>query len=99
MSTEEQEILEFLARFRETYVSVVEVSRRVGARNRFNLDRTWARPILMRMQMEGTLESNGYGEFRVRRKQGDTDFLKALKSSKPDVDLGDTTIIRLKDVA
>lgn len=99
MSTEEKEILEFLGTFREVYVSVVEVSRRVGARGRFNADRTWARSVLMRMQRDGLLESNEYGEFRLRRKRVDTDFLDALQEAKPDVELGDTTIIRLHDVA
>ena len=99
MSTEEKEILEFLSTFREVYVSVVEVSRRVGSRNRFHSDRTWSRPTLMRMEQDGLLESNEYGEFRIKRGQLDTDFLEALESIKPDVDLGETTIIRLKDVA
>lgn len=98
MNADEKEIIEFLRSFREVYVSVVEVSRRLGARKRFNLDRTWARPVLMRMELDGLLESNEFGEYRLRNRTSDTNFKEALQKADLTVSLGETTIIRLQDV-
>jgi hypothetical protein len=96
MNAEEKDIYNFLKSYRDVFVSVVEVSRRLGARGRrFQYDRTWARPILMRMQMDGLVESNEFGEFRIRCRPEDTDFVEALKQADLQVPLGDTTIIRL----
>ncbi len=97
MNADENEIYEFLKRL-TGYVSVIEVSRSVGARRRFIDDRLWAKPTLRRMEAEGWLESNIYGEYRLKkRKEGDTNFLEAIHM--PNASLGDTTIISLKDVS
>jgi len=94
---EQIEIYDFLKRFPQTFVSVAELSKHVGNRRRYNEDRTWARPILRRMEMEGWLESNSFGEYRLKRRPEDTEtFLKAIKV--PGMDLGDTTIIMSSDV-
>ena len=98
MGTDETEIYNFLRSFKATYVSVTEVSRRLGARRKFNLDRAWARPILIRMEMDGVLESNEFGEFRIKNRASDTDFKTALQSADSTVPLGETTIIRLRDL-
>ncbi|MBN2506634.1 MAG: hypothetical protein JXQ71_08065 [Verrucomicrobia bacterium] len=96
MSPEEVEILELLGRFRGNYVSVVEISRNVGQRRRFMEDRFWCRPILRRMEMDGLVEVNEFGEYRVmRREENTTSFWQAL--DQPDMRLGETTIIDLDE--
>jgi len=98
MNADEKEICQFLRQFKDVYVSVVEVSRRVGNRKVFNVDRTWAKPTLLRMEAEGLLETNEYGEFRLKDRTGDTIFKEAMKQASYSVPLGETTIIRLEDV-
>jgi len=97
MSIEETEIYEFLKRFSNRYVSVADISKSVGPRKNFHSDRLWAQPILRRMEMEGWIEANPFGEYRVKFSSEDsTTFKKALET--PGISLGDTTIISLKDV-
>jgi hypothetical protein len=98
MGCDETEIYEFMSAHPEKYFSVLELSYRLGARRRFAADRLWAGPILHRMHMEGFLEANSLGEFRVKENGGHTtSFFKALE--QPGVSLEDTTIITLDDVA
>jgi hypothetical protein len=97
MNAEEKEIYDYLLARAGVYVTVNEISKYLGRGRQFELDRNWARPILRRMEMEGHLEANPLGEYRVREAQpGDINFSDALKF--PGSALGDTTIIRLKDV-
>ena len=97
MNADEQEIYDFLKGFVNTFVSASEISKKVGKGRRFDMDRTWARPILRRMEMDDILESNPFGEYRIKiASAADLDFKQALK--KPGVPLGDTTIIKLEDV-
>lgn len=98
MNADEKEIYQFLRQFKDVFVSVVEVSRRVGNRKMFNLDRIWAKPLLLRMETEGVLESNEYGEFRLRDRSWETNFIEAMRQALPTVPLGETTIIHLEDV-
>ncbi len=93
MNAEETQILEFLKRYPHVYVSCIEISKNVGDRRNFFNDRTWTRPILRRMEMDGILESNPSGEYRIKNSSDTTTFLKAL--DVPGVSLGDTTIITL----
>lgn len=96
MNAEEIEVYEYLKQFPNVFVSVIEISKSVGSRRNFLLDRAWARPILRRMEMEGLLEANPSGEYRLKQASGNTTtFLKAL--GQPDISLGDTTIITLRD--
>ena len=98
MNTEENEIYEFLKTRGDAYVSVTDISKVLGRGNRFQKDRNWARPILRRMEVDGVLEANPYGEYRIKGAEGEahsSDFKEALR--KPGVSLGDTTIIRIKD--
>ena len=97
MNADETEVYDFLKGYPGVFVSVTEVSRRMGARRKFDQDRTWARPILRRMELDGTLESNDLGEYRIKKKANETtSFKKALKV--PGMPLGDTTLISLDDV-
>ena len=97
MNTEENEIYEFLKTRGASYVSVIDISKALGRSRRFKEDRNWARPILRRMEVDGIVESNPYGEYRLKDAETEpTDFIEALR--KPGVSLGDTTIIRIQDV-
>lgn len=86
-------VYDFLKRFPGTFVSVTEISRRLGARRKFQKDRAWSRPILRRMEMDGKLESNQCAEYRLKEQSEGATFKKAL--TQPGVSLGDTTIISL----
>jgi predicted transcriptional regulator of viral defense system len=90
------EIYDFLKRFPNLFISVTEVSKNVGNRKRFHLDRNWARPILRRLEMEGWLESNAFGEYRLKRRPEDnTTFKEAIKVAG--MDLGETAIIMAEE--
>ena len=99
MNAEETEIYEFLKTRDGNFVSVTDISRYLGRGRRFQEDRNWARPILRRMEIDGTVESNPYGEYRVKgadtNDTNPTDFKEALHT--PGASLGDTTIIRIQD--
>jgi hypothetical protein len=97
MSNEEIQIYELLKRFSNRYVSVTDVSKSVGTRKDFNRDRLWAQPVLRRMEMQGLIEANPYGDYRIKHQPDETTtFKNALET--PGVPLGDTTIISLSDV-
>ena len=97
MSTEETEIYEFLKRFPNRYVSLVDISKSVGPRKNFIEDRLWAQPILRRMEMEGWIESNPFGEYHLKDQPDETTtFKKALET--PGLSLGDTAIVSLSDL-
>ncbi len=97
MNAEETKIVEFLTTRPGIFVSATEVSKFLD-RKKLDLDRNWARPILRRMEMDGILESNPFGEYRLRKGgEGDTNFKSAI--GQPGISLGETTIIRLDDVA
>jgi hypothetical protein len=66
MNADEVRIIGFLNEFPDEYVSVVDVSRKLGKGRRYKEDRTWAAPIMRRMEMDGLLETNMAGDFRVR---------------------------------
>ena len=98
MNADEREIYDFLkVSPGNLFVSVMEISKKLGHRKRFDTDRTWARPLLRRMELDGILESNPFGEYRIKNREGEnTSFIQALNQT--DVSLGDTTIITLDDV-
>jgi hypothetical protein len=96
MSPEETEIIDFLRRFRGAFVSVNEISRNIGQRKRFFEDRHWTRPILRRMEVDGWVQSNEFGEYRLAvREEDTTSFWQAL--ALPNISLGETTIIQLDE--
>ena len=97
MSNEEIEIYELLKRSSNRYVSVTDISKSIGPRKNFNRDRLWAQPVLRRMEMQGLIEANPYGDYRIKPQlEETTTFKNALET--PGVPLGDTTIISLNDV-
>jgi hypothetical protein len=65
MGSDEHDILDFLKRF-ETFVSPMEIAKKVGGKRRFMENRDWARPVLYRLGVEGLIESNEYGHFRLK---------------------------------
>lgn len=88
----EQEIYNYLKKFPGAFVAVSDVSKNVGHRKWFNADRNWSRPILRRLEMDGWVESNPFGEYRLKKRADDTtSFLQAM--FVPGMELGDTTII------
>ena len=92
LNPNEQAIYDYMKRSRNSFVSVADISRNVGNRKWFNADRHWARPLLRRLEMEGWVESNPFGEYRLKKRAEDTTtFRQALKL--PGRNLGDTTII------
>ena len=66
MNADEVRIIGFLNEFPDEYVSVLDVSRKLGEGRRYKEDRTWAAPIMRRMEMDGLLETNDVGDYRVR---------------------------------
>ena len=94
MSTDETTIYEFLKTFSNLYVSVAEISRQAD-RRRFYGDRNWTRPVLRRMELDGVVESNAVGEYRVKlnKHEEETSFREAMKI--PGANLADTDIIIL----
>ncbi len=66
MNADEVRIIGFLNEFPDEYVSVLDVSRKLGKGRRYKEDRTWAAPIMRRMEMDGLLETNNVGDYRVR---------------------------------
>ena len=114
MNSDEIRIIEFLNDYPDEFVSVVDISKKLGKGRRFRDDRLWARPILQRMEMDGFLEVNEVGDYRVRMDEPPK-VTKSGKSERPEkneknqidfkqalktpgVSLGDTTIIRIGDV-
>jgi hypothetical protein len=97
MNAIEKEIYDLLCRFPKSYLSATEVSRSVGNRKWFNADRNWAKPILRRLELDGWLESNAFGEYRIKRlMESTTSFRQALHMTG--VSLADTNIICLDDL-
>ena len=97
MNAEEKEIYDYLLARAGVYITVNEISKYLGRGRQFEIDRNWARPILRRMEMEGWIEANPFGDYRAKSTSEDsTTFLKALDT--PGMDLGDTTIISLSDM-
>ena len=97
MNADETEIYDFLKQFPNLFVSAMEVSKRVGHKRRYLQDRNWARPLLRRMELDGILEANHSGEYRLKVGVGEPPpFMIAVGT--PGVSLGDTTIIKLEDV-
>jgi hypothetical protein len=97
MSNEEAEIYEFLKRVSNRYLSVTEISQSVGPRKNFNRDRLWAQPVLRRMEMQGLVEANPFGDYRLKHQPDETTTFKTALDI-PGMSLGDTTIISLRDV-
>jgi hypothetical protein len=92
MNADESEIFELLKAFPDRFVSVGDVSRRLGSHHRYAKNRDWAAPILRRMELDGLVEANSFGEYRIKPAPPLT-FKNGV--GQPGVSLGETTIIRL----
>jgi hypothetical protein len=66
MDTEEREIFYFLKTWGEEFVSVKEIARRASGKKKFYADPEWAKPLLMRMQERGLVESDTTGRYRIK---------------------------------
>jgi len=95
MNADEQAICRFLEQYPGTFVSVTDISRRLGQQQKFKKDRAWSRPLLRRMELDGLVEANPCGEYRLKDTASGTTFRQAL--TKPNISLGDTTIIGFID--
>ena len=97
MNADETEVYDFLKQSPRLYISATEISKKVGNKRRFLQDRNWARPILRRMELDGIVESNAVGEYRLKEGTEDAGhFCSAI--GQPGIELGDTTIISIQDV-
>lgn len=95
MDADEREIYQFLKPFGTEYINAREICRRAGGRKRFRDEPDWAKPILVRMEERGILESNATGHFRIKpvkknktkdRRWVSPDIAKILKESGVEVD-------------
>jgi hypothetical protein len=66
MDSDERDIFQFLKTWGGDFVNAREIARRAGGKRRFHQDPDWAKPILLRMEERGVLESNIQGHFRIK---------------------------------
>jgi predicted transcriptional regulator of viral defense system len=66
MDADEREIFYFLKTWGEEYVSVKEIARRASGKKKFHENPEWAKPLLMRMQERGLVESDTVGRYRIK---------------------------------
>ena len=78
MSTDEHEILEFLKTTKD-FLSVREVSRRVGGKRRCEKEPTWAKPFLVRLANTGHIQMDEMGHFRYPPPEEDKEKKKKKK--------------------
>ena len=96
MDTDERDIFQFLKTWGAEFTNAKEVARRATSKKRFYDDPDWAKPILMRMEERGILESYVQGRYRIkpvsRKKKGNQwvapDIAKILKESGVEVEAG-----------
>jgi hypothetical protein len=90
MQNDEKEIIDYLKRWPNSFVSGKEIARKVGGKERFDRDHGWAIPIFAQMVRLGIIETDQLGHFRlkpeVKKKQPrhehvSPQILKILKSS------------------
>jgi predicted transcriptional regulator of viral defense system len=66
MDSDEREIFHFLKTWGVEYVSIREIARRAGGKRKYHENPEWAKPLLMRMQERGLLESDTTGRYRIK---------------------------------
>ena len=66
MDSDEREIYQFLKSWGNDFIAAREICRRAGGRRRFNEEPEWAKPVLLRMEERGILESNSTGHYRIK---------------------------------
>jgi len=63
-NSDELEILEYLKSWKGSYISLVEICRSAGGRQRFKETPNWANPFMSRLMEEKLVEGNDRGHFR-----------------------------------
>ena len=91
MNADEVRIIGFLNEFPDEYVSVLDVSRKLGKGRRYKEDRTWALPIMRRMEIDGLLETNNVGDYRVRTEYRDNGKSQDKEIKSPKASTGTKT--------
>ena len=66
MDADEKEIYRYLKSQSENFVTWHVISRHAGGRSRFQESSEWARPVLMRMQERGIVETDQTGAYRLK---------------------------------
>jgi hypothetical protein len=66
MDADEREIFYFLKTWGQEFVSAKEIARRAAGKKKFHENPEWAKPVLMKMQERGLLESDTQGRYRVK---------------------------------
>jgi hypothetical protein len=66
MDTDERDIFQFLKTWGADFTNAKEIARRAASKKKFYDDPDWAKPILMRMEERGILESDVQGRYRVK---------------------------------
>jgi hypothetical protein len=66
MDSDEREIFQFLKSWGADHVNGTEICRRAGGKRKFHKDPNWAKPILLRMEERGIIESDSQGRFRIK---------------------------------
>jgi len=68
MDADERDIFNYLKTWGAEYVSVREVCRRAGTKQRYAKDPDWAKPLMMLMCERGILERDLAGKYRIKPK-------------------------------
>ena len=66
MGTDEMQIYDYLKSKPNSYVFEREIARRVGGKKRLKDDPEWIRPVLHRMLKDELVETDGYGQYRLK---------------------------------
>jgi len=66
MDADERDIFQFLKTWGADFTNAKEVARRAASKKKFYDDPDWAKPVMMRMEDRGILESDIQGRYRVK---------------------------------
>jgi hypothetical protein len=66
MDADEREIFHFLKTWGSDFIGATEIARRAGMKKKFYDDPDWAKPVLMRMEERGILQSDSMGRYRIK---------------------------------
>jgi hypothetical protein len=94
MDPDERDIFQFLKVWGADFTNAREIARRAASKKKFYEDPDWAKPVLMRMEERGILESDIQGRYRIKpvpkKKQGKQwvapDIAKILKEGGVEVE-------------
>src|SRR5437899_10410122 len=69
MGTDEMQIYDFLKTAPNSYASEREIARQVGGKARLKREPDWIRPVLTRMVRDEIIETDGYGQYRIKLRE------------------------------